>query len=370
MPGHFLRADERFAVSKPLKKVLIVYASRPPIIEDLSAALARQGIVTDYLLADESHWFDRWIIRRVNKQLHNFRILPKNKVLFAEHPLAHVNYRSNRLSAKVAEFQPDLVLLVRGINFNHDVLARIPHLFGWWVEREERTGEALRELKYFDWYFFISRASVEQAKAAGFANTSYQSHVVNLERFCRLEDAPKQFDVCFVGNWSPHRQSFLKSVLEVTPNVAIYGRKWRRNNLSSPGILKAVKGNWIEGEALNALYNRSRVVLNVTNWGAGSGKARSGMNMRVFEVPASGAFLLTDESREMEEFLVPGQDIGVYNGLDELKTALRRALTSEHERERIADRGCMHVREHFTYDAMAENLIRAWKSVEEKANAG
>lgn len=350
-------------MSNPLQKILIVYSSRPPIIEDLSAALARRGIVTDYLLADESHWFDRWIIRRVNKQLHNFRVLPKNKVLFADHPLAHVNYRSNRLSAKVAEFRPDLVLLVRGINFNHDVLASIPHLFGWWIEREERTAEALRELTYFDWYFFISRASVEQAKAAGFANTSYQSHVVNPERFCRLEGAPKQFDVCFVGNWSPHRQSFLKSVLEVTPNVAIYGRKWRRNNLSSPRILKAVKGSWIEGEALNALYNRSRVVLNVTNWGAGSGKARSGMNMRVFEVPASGAFQLTDESREMEEFLKPDEHIGIHADASDLQLQLRRYLADTAERERIADRGYQHVRKNYTYDVFAEKIVETYQSL-------
>ncbi len=356
-------------MSTPLKKVLIVYSARPPIIEDISAALARKGIATDYLLADETHWFDRWIIRRVNKQLHNFRILPKNKVLFAQHPLAHVNYRSRHLAEKCADWQPDLVLLVRGINFNHDVLAAIPRLFGWWIEREERTGEALREFKFFDWYFFISRASVEQANAAGFTNASYQSHVVNPERFRRLENSPKQHDVCFVGNWSRHRQAYLEAVLEVTPNVVIYGRKWRRNNLTSPGILAAVKGRWIDGEALNALYNRSRVVLNVTNWGAGSGKARSGMNMRVFEVPASGAFLLTDESREMDEFLAPGKHIGVYESIEELQTALRQALADESQRERIADQGYRHVREHFTYDAMAEQLIRVWEDAAGRRSA-
>ena len=350
------------------KKILIVYSTRPPIIADLAEAFARLGIDTDYVLADETHWFDRWIIRRVNKQLHNFRILPKNRVLFAQHPLAHQNFRSNKLAAKIVTYQPDLVFLVRGINFNHEVLAQAPKLFGWWIEREERTGEALREAKFFDWYFFMGRASVEQARQAGFENVSYQSHVVNPARFRRLPDCTPKYDVCFVGNWSKHRQRHLEAILEVTPNVAIYGRKWRRNNLMNPRLLSAVKGAWIDGEALNTLYNQSRVVFNATNWGAGPGKARSGMNMRIFEVPASGAFLLTDESREMDEFLIPGEHIGTYGNLAELQSSLRRYLADSGERQRVAEKGYQHVRKNFTYDAFAGQIVNVWQNLPENSH--
>ena len=37
--------------------------------------------------------------------------------------------------------------------------------------------------------------------------------------------------------------------------------------------------------------------MNITNWGLGEGAKRSGMTMRVLEVPATGAFLLTDGSQ-------------------------------------------------------------------------
>lgn len=340
-----------------LKKILIVYSAHPPIIADLSEAFSRLGVVTDFLLADETHWFDRWVIRRVNKQLHNFRILPKHKKLFSEHPLAHQNHRSNRLAAKIAEFSPDAVFLVRGINFNHDVMAAAPNLIGWWVEREERAAEALREAKFFAWYFSISRAASEAMVQAGFPNSSYQSHVVNPERFRRLPEVEKKYDVCFVGNWSRHRQAHLEAVLKVTPNVAIYGRKWRRNNFTNGQILSAVKGQWIDGEPLNTLYNQSRIVLNVTNWGRGSGKARSGMNMRIFEVPASGAFLLTDDSRELEEFLKPGEHIGVYGDELDLQAKLRHYLAAQDERQAIASKGYEHVRENYTYDLVAQRVV-------------
>lgn len=350
------------------RRVLLVYSTRPPIIDDLAAAFARLGVDTDYVLADENHWFDRWVIRRVNKQMHNFRLLPKSKALFADHPLAHQNFRSAKLAQKMSEFAPDLVFLVRGINFNHAVLAQAPTLFGWWVEREERVKEAIAESALFDWYFFISRSAVEAAAQAGYAHASYLGHAVNPERFCRQPDAVKQYDACFVGNWSPHRQCHVEAMLEVTPNVAIYGRKWRRNNLMRPQVLKAVKGSWIDGDDLNRLYNQSRVVVNVTNWGAGSGKARSGMNMRIFEVPASGAFLLTDESREMEEFVTPGQHIGVYEGCAGLAAQLRHFLANEAERETIADAGSRRVRECYTYDATVQTIVDVYRTQREKAD--
>lgn len=353
-----------------LKKILIVYSANPPIIADLGEAFARLGIASDFLLADQTHWFDRWVIRKINKQLHNFRILPKHKNLFSSHPLAHQNYRSNRLAAKIAEFSPDAVFLVRGINFNHDVMASAPTLIGWWVEREERVAEAVREAGFFAWYFFISRAATEAMVQAGFPNASYLSHVVNPERFHHVPEIEKKYDVCFVGNWSPYRQSQLEEVIKLTPNVAIYGRKWRRNNLTNRHILAAVKGRWIDGEPLNTLYNQSRIVLNVTNWGRGAGKARSGMNMRIFEVPASGAFLLTDESRELEEFLQPGEHIGTYGEQAKLQAQVRHYLAAPDERQAIARQGCEHVRANYTYDFVAKKIVEVYQQVKGDGDDG
>lgn len=345
-----------------LKKVLIAYSSSPPIIADLSAAFAKRGINVECVLADRNTWFDRWIIRRLNKQLHNLRILPKSKNLFADHPLAHRNYRSAALAEKISSFDPDVVLIVRGIAFNPDALMRARKLFGWWVEKEERTPEALRELNLFDWYFFLAESSVEQAKASGFHNVGYQSHVVNPDRFYEIPGSTKKYDVCFVGNWSPHRQKYIESVFKVTSNVAIYGRKWRRNNLGNTEVFRSVKERWIEGEALNRLYNESRIVLNVTNWGAGVGKGRSGMNMRVFEVPASGAFLLTDESREMADYLIPGVHVGIFDESDlpGFEKRLRHYLDNAEEREAIAGAGYDHVRQKYTYEHAVDKFISVY----------
>jgi hypothetical protein len=63
----------------PLRSVLIAFASRPPIIDYLKAAFARRGIEVKAVFADDNTWFDRFVIHRLNKLAHNFRVIPKSR---------------------------------------------------------------------------------------------------------------------------------------------------------------------------------------------------------------------------------------------------------------------------------------------------
>jgi spore maturation protein CgeB len=345
------------AAISTLSKALIVYSSKPPIISYLQRAFGRVGVETDYLQADKSTWFDKWIIHRANKWLHNLRLLPKNQFAFSNHPLAHKNFRSNELERKIEEFKPDLVLLVRGISFSHESLKKAPCLFGWWIEREERVAEALRELDLFDWYFFMNRSCVECAIEHGFNNASYLPHSVDAEAFRPVLGTEKKYDLCFVGNWSPKRQAYMKAALKITSNIVIYGRGWRKNNLTNLRLFSCVKGTYIDGDELNRLYNSSHIVLNVTNWGNSEGKKRSGMNMRVLEVPATGSFLLTDGARELTEFLLPNTHVATYEGLDEFVAQIVHWLDRPEERSKIAEQGRTHVVTHFSYDQLVDAMV-------------
>src|SRR3972149_11789499 len=260
---------------KILRKVLLVYSSKPPIMKYLASAFNRKGISTEMVYANVNHWFDRYAIHTANKMLHNLCILPKDKSLFSDHPLSHKNYRSSNLWKTYKQFNPDLVLLIRGIGFRHDVLKEIRKstpLFGWWIEREERIGEALGEINLFDWYFFMNSSCVDITMQRKFLNTSVLHHSVDPGIFHPMNNIEKAIDICFVGNWSSKRQKVIEALLNITGNIVIYGRKWIKKNLLNFRIRKCVKGKYIDGSALVTLYNKSRIVLNITNWGFGEGK--------------------------------------------------------------------------------------------------
>ena len=351
---------------KTLEKVLLVYSSKPPIMQYLTSAFSRKGISTEMVYADVNHWLDRHIIHPVNKILHNLRIIPKVKSVFSNHHLSHKNYRSSNLAKTYKHFRPDLVLLIRGISFQNDVLNEIRKntpLFCWWIEKEERIEEALGEINLFDWYFFINSSCVDMGIQKGFSNISLLHHSVDPDAFYPMDNIDKEIDICFVGNWSPKRQQVIEALLNITDNIVIYGRKWVKNNFLNPLIKKCVKGKYIDGFELVKLYNKSRIVMNVTNWGFGKGKKRSGMNMRLLEVPAAGAFLLTDGSRDMEAVATQGKHIAVYESIENCVKLAKYYLNNAAEREAIAKEGCLHIRSNYTYNDVVNRIIDTYNNL-------
>lgn len=342
-----------------LKRVLIAYSRRPPIIDYLKRAFGEKGVEAEGFYADDNSWFDRYVIHHVNKTAHNLRILPKSKDLFKEHRLAHLNYRSDGLMERFKEFSPELVLIIRGIRFRQDVLREIGKkaaLFGWWIEKEERMNEAFKEAGLFDHYFFMNSSCVEEGRKKGLTHVSLLHHSVDPAVF-RPVEAEKEYDWCFVGSWSPKRQTLIERALKVSKKGAIWGPKWLKNNLFNVSIHRAVKGAYIDGQALVDLYNSTRVVLNITNWGFGEGEKRSGMNMRVLEVPACGALLLTDGSKDLKSIVTPGAHVVLYSSPDEFASSLSHYIDNDKEREAIGLEGRRHVAGRYTYSHVANEIL-------------
>ena len=350
-----------------LRRVLIAYTSRPPIAQYLKSAFARRGIDTKSVFADDNSRFDRFVIHPLNKLAHNFRVIPKSRNFFENHPLSHMNFRSARLRSEIRSYDPDLVLLIRGLGYRPWAVERARLKFAWWVEADERVDEALREAPQFDWFFFINSASAEAAQRAGHEHTSHLSHAVDPEVFRPLPHTRKDIDFCFVGLWSRKRQRFIEAAFEVSKNGAVYGPKWWRKMARDVRLWRLVKGRYIGSEALTRLYNRSKIVINVTEWGAGAGASRSGMTMRLFEVPATGSFLLTDFSVDMGLSVTPGVHVETFSDLADFQRKLRFYLDNPVARERIAAQGMAHVREHCTYDAMVDRLCAAYDEVRRTA---
>jgi spore maturation protein CgeB len=351
---------------RTLRRILVAYTSRPPIAEYLSAAFARRGIEARIVHADENTWFDRFVIHRVNKLAHSFRLLPKSRNLFEDHPRSHMNYRSARLRSAIRDYDPDLLFVIRGLGYRPWAFDGARVKFAWWVESDERVDEALAEVPAFDHYFFINSASVDVARRAGHRHTSYLSHAVDPAVFRPLAGVTKDLDWCFVGSWSPLRHQFLDAALELSPKGAIFGSKWYRKTLYDRRFTRIVKGRYIAGEPLLQLYNRSKVIINITEWGRGGGSRRSGMTMRVFEVPATGSFLLTDESVETALTVTSGQHVETFSDIHDFRTKLRFYLSNAPARERIAAQGRQHVCAHCSYDHMVNTILAAYEDVQKR----
>ena len=151
--------------------------------------------------------------------------------------------------------------------------------------------------------------------------------------FRNLKLARRDHEMVLVGGHNARRAQFVERLLDLP--LELYGKWGRRARGHSP-LARHVKAKGIWGEALIRLYNSSKIVLNISTWDPALYPA---LNQHVFDVPATGAFLLTDYSPELEEHFRIGEEIGCYREVEELRDRARHYIAHDAERERVAAAG-------------------------------
>ena len=101
--------------------------------------------------------------------------------------------------------------------------------------------------------------------------------------------------------------------------------------------------------------------------------ARETINMRLFEVTATGTFLLTEYFDNLKKFFEPGTEIEYFQSDRELIDKIRYYLQHPEERERIAELGrrrCMRDHSMTRRSQALDQIIRSHLADREAAEAG
>ena len=169
--------------------------------------------------------------------------------------------------------------------------------------------------------------------------------------------ANQDIDVLFIGSGDLRRIFILETIRS---HVTVYGNRWSRNYPLMSDELKArVIDRSVWGAQLHQLLFSSKIVLNITRshfYGA-----ETGINLRIFEALAAGAFLLTDYCDELTELFVVGEEIEVFRSSDELVEKVEYYLANPEKRLEIARRGHQKFLELYTWDSNASFLVNKFK---------
>jgi spore maturation protein CgeB len=182
--------------------------------------------------------------------------------------------------------------------------------------------------------------------------------------FRRDARGDKDIDICFIGaiNGYPKRRKLLariagrfkdRTIAVWTDTIHWYSHRHigdfllagHRRNLH---IHRETLGHG----AINDIYNRSRVCLNVHHL-----QSKKAVNPRTFEVLGSGGLLLTDRRLDEIEGFEEGEGYIHYSNEAELIDKLRDALENDQKASNIADVGHSEVQAH-TYEQRARRVLR------------
>ncbi|MFA5306225.1 MAG: glycosyltransferase [Candidatus Babeliales bacterium] len=149
-------------------------------------------------------------------------------------------------------------------------------------------------------------------------------------------------DVCFVGSWEPEREQWLSVIHRQLPHVqlAIWGNGWQKE-CRDMSLKSCIRGAAIYHETLIKALRSSKINLNFIRT-----QNMTSHNMRTFEVPASGSFLLAQRTPEQaSDYFKEGESIACFGNLEELVNKVTLYLRYDDVRQHIAQQGHLRAQE-------------------------
>ncbi|WP_236632956.1 CgeB family protein [Endozoicomonas elysicola] len=157
----------------------------------------------------------------------------------------------------------------------------------------------------------------------------------------RKMDLTKDIDVSFVGQCFEDRKNYIDYLLKEGINVKAWGNGWGTGRLGQSELIE--------------VYNRSKIVLNFSA-AFGNPDLRF-VKGRIFEITATGAFLLTEKTDELDLYLSIGTECDIFDNKEELLSKINYYLQEEKERENIAMNGYNRTLSDYTYDKALRKII-------------
>ena len=255
------------------------------------------------------------------------------------------------LRRAVRNERPRIVFVVKGFLFEPATLEEIRSagavLVGMWVDDPLDHARALERAPHYDLYFTNDAATVESYHRHGIARAHHLLASADTSLFHPLGVA-RDLPIALVGTRTDLREKIVRQLADLPLHV--FGPGWTKIRIDGRVRLNPAAF----GARTNDIYNRALINLNIHNW-LGRGGA---MNLRLFEVPAAGAFLLTDPVDEIRDSYVEDRHLACWRGVEELRDKLEHFLARPAECEQIARAGREHFLVHHSYPVRARRVLQ------------
>lgn len=162
-------------------------------------------------------------------------------------------------------------------------------------------------------------------------------------------------DLCYIGNHTPGKEKWLREVKEKLPDISlkIYGNRWEQaDELLRP----YVAGVPLYGNDFCQAINSAKINLAV-HMGVVDGSGWEDLvSTRTFEIPACKGFMLHVDNDEVRELFTPGEEIDVFNDVDELCEKVKYYLANDALRGEMVERAYQRCVPAYSYDERARTI--------------
>jgi hypothetical protein len=234
---------------------------------------------------------------------------------------------ARRFKSAALAFRPDLMLVIRGEPIDSSVIAEVKPVSGakavlWWVKTTRWNALMESDSATFDACFTIHQ------RLASNGVKHLPAFALDRERYFLSERRDERWPILFVGCWSERRQRFLEAIADLP--LAIIGPNWRKRMNSGHPLAAHVVKDWVANQELADCYRQATIVVDI---GQIDRQDDEGETMRVADVPACGAVLLSEPSQAVAQYF-SADSVVTFTSPAELREQLQSLL---HDRSRLSD---------------------------------
>lgn len=219
----------------------------------------------------------------------------------------------------------------------------------------------VKAIPEYDLHFTWSQSLIDRLRAAGARRCEWLPWAWDPQTHHAVSITPEQRQrfgatVSFIGNWDMVRESWLDPLARCNDiDFAIWGTNYWKNRCGSRACRRRWRGRQATGNEMAAVINASLMNLNILR-----AQNTGSHNMRTFEIPGCGGFMIANRTPEHADFFIEGHEYAAFDSPDEMVAKVRYYLQHPDEAMACAARGHEKAKSH-TYAHRVQQMMACWQ---------
>lgn len=266
---------------------------------------------------------------------------------------------------------PDLVLVLKGDYLRPETVTAIGESTEaitvlWTYDKIGSLPYTQASLPHYDHVYSYDPADSNRHEADASVKHLPLAHDDSVYK-ARDELTGPPIDISFVGSLldNRRREVLSKLVARMDADIHIWSRAWNWHNpislyrykIRHRSLGKSIHNTHVDHTTINEIYNRSKICLNIHKSWKVDGDQLAGLNMRTFEIAGAGGFQLTNDPGNVHTTFEIGEEIAIYEDIDDLIEKVRYYLENPERREQIAARGSVRANDEHTFSHRINTIV-------------
>lgn len=270
---------------------------------------------------------------------------------------------NKKLFIEVKNFKPNLIVVLKGTYLMPETIERIKNSTEVKIvcfnpddpfNKASSNKLILNSIKHYHSYFIWSNKLKDRISSTYNIPAYYLPFAVDPKLFYKPgENIPYLYDATFIGNGDEERVNALDKI-----SFYLRSKKYKYNfNVFGANYYKTYENIKIFPQA-NGIRFLETVASSKININILRLQNKNSTNMRTFEIPAVGGFMLHEYSEEAMEFFKPGIAAEYFKDFEECADKIKYYLDNPSKREKIAIKGYENTKKNgYDYHSRVKTII-------------